>query len=912
MDAIRVTKVENVLCCKGGKTGSGTLHLTAHHLIFHYQDGEEEEMWVPYPLISLVTRLPQTLQGRCPITVRCRTFETFSLVFVQESVAIDVFESVKELTVITSVQQLYAFFYTPNPPFPTNTGWNIYSVREEFGRMGVGTRTKAWRFTDLNRDYSFSPTYPARLVVPTKISDTTLQYAGKYRSKARIPALTYLHWANFGSITRSSQPMVGLTQSRSVQDEKLVEATFQSHWAPESRAGPATVYGATTTNLIVDARPTTNAMANTAKGAGSENMDHYKDARKAYLGIDHIHVMRDSLGKVVEALRETDALSATVSGDLPGEREPMAVLDRGALRRSGWLRHMSAIMEGSNLIVRNVHVNSSHVLIHCSDGWDRTSQLSALAQLCLDPFYRTMKGFMILVEKDWVSFGHKFLDRCGHLSSEKFFVAPVENTGGGGSAEAAQAFFASVQKRFASQADIKETSPVFHQFLESTWQVQRQFPERFEFNERFLRQLYYHLYACQFGTFLFNSERERRVGEAGPPPCERTVSVWDYFNAPEEKEKNLNPDYDPSLDDPARRESKADMGVLFPNPKDIRFWYQLYGRTDEEMNGRIVTTQARGVEMLGPLEGGEDDPAVLTPTAASVPPSPAGTPARDLPSSTQLLESSTDLVSQPSPQTIASSGLPSSPPQLSQLTLNDASAATGSSSEFSLRTPGSPHRTPSPIPRRGATSPRRPPDWTGGVKSIWGKLSTNASTAFSAVQGAYDGVARDLSKSLAAPTDDGESGVNAGELKSRDQLNSPWGEDSASPTSRAQPSYTVSSSNPWDTMRERHTVPSVFLDNPWNTARVPSPSHAPLLSEIPFTGSSSLPDDPTISHPKPIAPVRTSTLERPRDVVSPAPVIQASPETNSPSGATRVSSPQPTPAPDRPPENVDPLGVGFM
>lgn len=83
--------------------------------------------------------------------------------------------------------------------------------------MGVGSRTRAWRFTDINKDYSVStvgffssdldlplviqlcPTYPARLVVPTKISDATLQYAAKYRSKGRIPVLAYLHWANYAS-----------------------------------------------------------------------------------------------------------------------------------------------------------------------------------------------------------------------------------------------------------------------------------------------------------------------------------------------------------------------------------------------------------------------------------------------------------------------------------------------------------------------------------------------------------------------------------------------------------------------------------------------------------------------------------------------------------------------------------------
>ena len=57
------------------------------------------------------------------------------------------------------------------------------------------------------------------------------------------------------------------------------------------------------------------------------------------------------------------------------------------------------------------------MLVHCSDGWDRTAQLCALAQFVLDPYYRTIEGFRVLVEKDWCAMGHMFRQRGG-LSAE--------------------------------------------------------------------------------------------------------------------------------------------------------------------------------------------------------------------------------------------------------------------------------------------------------------------------------------------------------------------------------------------------------------------------------------------------------------------------------------------------------------
>ncbi|KAH7889577.1 protein-tyrosine phosphatase-like protein [Phlebopus sp. FC_14] len=855
-------------------------------------------MWIPYPLISLVIQLPHTLHGQSPITFHTRTFETFSLSFSNGHDAVDVFDSVKELTVCTSVNQLYAFFYVPNPIFDSEGGWSIYSPREEFGRMGVGTRTKAWRFTDINKDYKFCPSYPSRLVVPTRISDSTLQYAAKYRSKARIPALTYLHWANFGTITRSSQPMVGIKQSRSIQDEKLVEAIFQSHHSPESRSMNVPIYGATATNLIVDARPTANAMANTARGAGTENMEHYKEAKKTYSGIDHIHAMRESLGKIVDALREADTVAASVSGNLPGEAQQLAVLDRQALRRSGWLRHMSNILEAVVLIVRNIHINSSHVLIHCSDGWDRTSQLSALSQLCLDPYYRTMRGFQILVEKDWLSFGHRFLDRCGHLSSEKFFTSLADAAITGSGADAAQAFLASVQNRFVSQNHVKETSPCFHQFLECVRQLQRQYPERFEFNEHFLRTIHYHLYSCQFGTFLYNCEQDRRFGEDGMVPSERSANLWDYLNSSSQVELFKNPHYEPSIDDPKSRDPGADMGVLYPNAKDIRFWHELYGRSDEEMNGKFLMSQGKdGLELVAAIDGLDDDsrtdtPSVPRPPSPSIVPSPEVTPSSSAGASSTAEALSTGL-----------QGLWSSLPELPQKVTGGFSGATTSTSLRPTPRPSSPGNV-SLSPGHSRTSNLRastPTDFFAGsgVKSVWGKLSSNATAAFSVVQEAYDGVTRDLK----APKSTGDNEKTYGktsELQTRDRLGDV---ESSASRGTGQPLTIGSSYNPWDSVKpQRPLIPTLPADNPWSTTRSPSPRQVSSVRDVFDPGP--LPIDPTIARPP-----RRLDAEVSKSLDAPSQNRGVGIASLTPSSGERIVSEQEKRTSST---NTDPLGVGLL
>lgn len=53
-------------------------------------------------------------------------------------------------------------------------------------------------------------------------------------------------------------------------------------------------------------------------------------------------------------------------------------------------------------------VKAQHVIVSLEDGVNRVAQIVSVAQLLLDPFYRTIRGLQMLIEKEWVTARHAF------------------------------------------------------------------------------------------------------------------------------------------------------------------------------------------------------------------------------------------------------------------------------------------------------------------------------------------------------------------------------------------------------------------------------------------------------------------------------------------------------------------------
>ncbi|CAH8502157.1 unnamed protein product [Schistosoma turkestanicum] len=361
----------------------------------------------------------------------------------------------------------------------------------EFRRMNFD---KTWKITDINSEFKICSTYPRHHIVPRSITDNDIMNMANFRSHNRFLTVVWRSQVTGAVLLRCAQPCVGLMCSRNEYDEKFLRTVLACcPKKPVSNANKDTHR-----LMIVDARSRSSAQFNRIRGGGFEYPEYYDQAEVVFMDLPNLHTVRSNF----------EALTNLFAGKCPNWFS--------SLEKSSWLNNISQLLKSATEIAIALEENARPVMVHCTDGWDRTPQISSLAQLLADPFYRTIQGFNILVEREWLQFGHKFSDRSGHTSSS---------------------------------LNMNEQSPIFLQWLDCVHQIRKQFPHCFEFNESFLLKLGLHICSNLFGTFLCNSEQERQKASV----ASRTCSLWgllspkynwtiiNYFYEPE-AERLLQPD----------------------------------------------------------------------------------------------------------------------------------------------------------------------------------------------------------------------------------------------------------------------------------------------------------------------------------------------------------------------------------
>lgn len=261
---------------------------------------------------------------------------------------------------------------------------------------------------------------------------------------------------------------------------------------------------------LLDARDKLAAFANRLGGKGSESEEYYRNCVVSFNDVPNMHSIQASFKKLRAFL---------VDFTRKGQKSFYSVLGE-----SGWMRSLNKLL-GLTLKMVEALQRGRSVFVHCSDGWDRTSQVCALAQMLLDPYYRTLDGFLLLVEKEFSQAGHLFARRNRIFSPSK-----------------------------------SEQSPIFLQFLDAVQNIVTQFPNCFEFGAHLLRDLGLVSYFGVFSNFIANNQREREQMRLD----KYALHSFDFFNA--KRRLYMNPGYCRDLP----------LGRLRIKEVNLRFWKEFF------------------------------------------------------------------------------------------------------------------------------------------------------------------------------------------------------------------------------------------------------------------------------------------------------------------------------------------------
>ena len=293
--------------------------------------------------------------------------------------------------------------------------WTRYSADADFARLGFDP--EHWTVSDCNTKYAVCLSYPGRVIVPKALH--TLYTAASKKRGATLPSSAFL-FDRFPVVTWRS-PATGNYLARSYG----MRVAFDS----EAAAAAAQQSGKAAKGSTKDA----------GKGdTGAEKKEEEREAEEAATKELMEQTMRTykDLGRcnVIECLEA--AHHSGSSAQYANLRLPTAAQVRDAFILTAreeqlpllltkttadfytqllpWTALVASVLvaaDGVASFLCGTTATHAGIVLQVSDTVGQANvdaAVASLAQLMLDPHYRTINGFIELVEKEWLAFGYPF------------------------------------------------------------------------------------------------------------------------------------------------------------------------------------------------------------------------------------------------------------------------------------------------------------------------------------------------------------------------------------------------------------------------------------------------------------------------------------------------------------------------
>ena len=514
------------------------LYLTTYRIIL--QLPSLEEVSIPIMAIKSAEMLSVSKKKRSRIvSLTTKDCRCFLLEFESPLFAImfwDIF--VSTITPKKDAGKWFAFRHKPLYPVSHSLGWGLYTVEDEFERLGLlktaasGTAansgslssisgasgrdsgaTPTFRLSKINAAYDV-PTLPHMWVVPSQLDDSEIRRMFPSRLRQRVPMLI---WGkpSAGRLLRADEPdLANLTDSKEAKaiNKPGADLRLMDAFAAGCAGKVIVDLGASRTYKYAysDTRWNITFLDVPSNRTLSEYYATFlADVENADRATNPSH---STLGSTVSSANLNAASSANIRGSLANSTNSTSINNADEVAPSQWTATLQMVLGTASSIGNMISYLNECVLLQHSPNSDLDFVISSLAQVMIDGHYRTINGLGTLLEKDWCSYGYDWSRKLGH-SAILYLDESSEN----------------IVSNPSSTSSISPTtpdqSPCIDLFIEALWQLTLQFPMHFEYTESFLIFLLDAIYSGRFGTFLLNSEKERDAHVR-----EKTTSIWAHIN----------------------------------------------------------------------------------------------------------------------------------------------------------------------------------------------------------------------------------------------------------------------------------------------------------------------------------------------------------------------------------------------